>query len=486
MRARTLTIFVALFAAALLTLPASVFAADGAWDPAVTIESTSTSIIGNPQIANDGSNLVAIWSSNTAGVTVIESSRSVDKGLTWSAPIEISSTPESAFAPKLLTDGDHFFATWGSFDSGTGIQRVLFSSSSDGGATWGTPVEVPSSGGLFTNPGMAVNNHTVTVVWSADVSPAIYIYASTSIDDGVTWGSANVIGISVPNYTQPQVVDDGDTITATWFQTNGSDNLIQVASSTDNGTTWSAPTTFIETGSSTFPTLTAGGGVTTVVWVHSDGVSNWIESASSSDQGATWNTPVNVSATDQSGYFPSAATDGNTITEIWSSNDGSINQILVSRSSNGGSIWSAPTAISNPLTSSFNAVIASHGSTLAAVWLYHDGPIQGIQAAYSLDSGATWSTPVILSSATPVSYSPQVTVSSTMMSAVWGTQSAPEFAVATSSLTFPRPAIDPGLADTGPNGMLEIVALGLALLLVGALLFAGALMRTARPLPARR
>lgn len=476
MRARKLLFASALAAAVSLAALSPAFAADGSWDPAVTITSTSTSIIGNPQIANDGSNLVAIWIDNAWGAVVVKESRSTDGGLTWSTPIEISSNSESAYAPRLLTDGDHFFAAWGSYDSGLNIQRVLFASSNDGGITWGTPIEVPSSVGLYTNPGMTVKNHTVTVVWSADVSPAINILASTSTDDGATWGVAKVIGFSSPNYTQPKVEDDGDTITATWFQTNGSDNLIQVASSTDNGATWSAPTTFTEPGSSTSPTLTSGGAVTTVVWSRNIGALSWIEAASSSDQGATWSAPSAISSTTQWEYSPVGATDGSTISEIWSSNDGTINQILISRSSDGGSTWSSPTAISNALTNSFNAVIASHGSTLAAIWTYNGGSIQGIQAAYSLDSGATWSTPAILSSTAPVSYSPQVTVSSTMMSAVWGTQNAPEFAVATSSLAFPRPAVDPGLADTGPIGMPETLALGLALLLVGALLFASPLL----------
>ncbi len=475
MRAKKLTLFAAFLAAALLAAPAIVFAADGAWDPAVNIESTSTGTLGSPQIANDGTSLVAVWVSNSAGGIVIKSSRSIDNGLNWSTPIEISSNTETAFAPRLQTDGDHFFAAWGSYDSGLGIQRILFSTSSDGGATWSAPIEVPSSVGLFTNPGMAVKNHTVTVVWSANVSPAIYIMASTSIDDGATWSSGTVIGVSVSNSTQPQVVDDGDTITATWFQTNGSDNLIQVASSTDNGATWNTPTTFSETGSSTFPTLTAGGGVTTVAWSRSLAGSNWIESASSSDQGSTWSAPVNVSDTSQWGYLPLAATDGSTITEVWSSNNGTTNEILISRSSDDGSTWSTPTAISTPLSNSFNVTIGSRGSVIAAIWLYNDGSGQGIQTAYSLNSGATWSTPVILSSTAPVSFSPQATVTSTMMSTVWATQDFPDYTAETSSLTFPQPAVDPGLADAGPIGMPETVALGLALLLVGGLLFAGPL-----------
>ena len=119
---------------------------------------------------------------------------------------------------------------------------------------------------------------------------------------------------------------DGAQVTAVWLRWNGSNNILQSASSADGGVNWSAPVDVSLVGrSADNPQVvsSADGGTLTAVWDRFDGSNTIIQSATSTDAGATWSTPVDLSAAGRNASVPqlAAAADGATVTAVWSRSD---------------------------------------------------------------------------------------------------------------------------------------------------------------------
>lgn len=150
-------------------------------------------------------NWVAVWTSNddldeTIGKDDdILVSRSMDNGATWTAPIPLNSDAASDgrgdFSPQLTTDGHgNWVAVWW-FNSGLGWGDILFSRSTDNGATW-TALAALTDRGENSYPQLTTDGQGNWVaVWSSypgGFRTAIGgsdgdILFSRSTDNGATW-----------------------------------------------------------------------------------------------------------------------------------------------------------------------------------------------------------------------------------------------------------------------------------------------------------
>ena len=198
--------------------------------------------------------------------------------------------------------------------------------------------------------------------------------------------------LSDPGSAQnPEVVTDGSTITAVWSRSDGSNERIQSASSTDEGDTWSAPVTISGPGQHAISAkVVTDGSTVTALWARYDGSNFRIQSASSTDGGTTWSAPVTLSDPGQDAYSPQVVTGGGTITAVWTLEDGSSYRYRVesASSTDGGATWSAPVTLSDPGQSAGSAQVVTDGSTITAVWARSDGSNQRIQTSSYTTAGS--------------------------------------------------------------------------------------------------
>ena len=141
--------------------------ADGgvSWSTPVNL-SASGQDADHPQVAVDGSgNAVAVWHRENGSNTIVQSSRSADVGVSWTTPVNLSVSGRSALYPQVAVYGSgNAVAVWYRFDGRNNI--VQSSGSSDGGASWSTPVNLSASGQFAENPQVAVGGSgNAVAVW---------------------------------------------------------------------------------------------------------------------------------------------------------------------------------------------------------------------------------------------------------------------------------------------------------------------------------
>ena len=96
-------------------------------------------------VAASGNNEYTLWWDNKTGNWEVLFARSTDGGKTFGDPINISNSPDArSIGARIAVDtqGNNVFISWIDIDKNTGQKQVLFRASSDNGQTFGNPVIV--------------------------------------------------------------------------------------------------------------------------------------------------------------------------------------------------------------------------------------------------------------------------------------------------------------------------------------------------------
>jgi len=248
--------------------------------------------------ASDNS-LTAVWRRSNGSRTVIQSSSSLDGGATWSTPVDLSDATRNATTPQIAIAGDGTRTVVWQRTTG-GDQFIRSSSSTDGGTTWSVPVDLSAAGQDSDTPQVfAAPDNSLTAVWERSDGSNIIVQASSSSDGGVTWSSPVDLSAAGGDAEQVQLtITPGGLRTAFWQRDNGSNRIIQSSSSADNGATWSAPLDVSALGGDARqPQVSAAPDNTLVaVWNRNNGSDRVLQASYSVDQGATWSAAADISA----------------------------------------------------------------------------------------------------------------------------------------------------------------------------------------------
>ena len=176
---------------------------------------------------------------------VVRTCVSDDNGRTWGAATTAVSAPAGTDLrdPCISTDGT---TTWLTYFKGTAALAAagaFVRGSTDNGVTWGAEVRIDSQPyAAMSAPVAALGGTLLTAFYgknAGDTRDSSWLARST--DGGATWttqlvANGQAAGI---DYQEPWVVARGSTV---WmFFRNGNNSAIGAASSTNSGTTWSAP-----------------------------------------------------------------------------------------------------------------------------------------------------------------------------------------------------------------------------------------------------
>lgn len=339
--------------------------------------------------------VVAVASIATVAAVSLGAAPAMAADAPWSPPVTVADGAYAIEATVVAPNG----TITSVIDTPTGIASVT---STDGGATWGALVMLGSGGDYAYRPYVAVTSSgLLAATWVEYTNPITDIFVATSSDQGATWSTP----ISLPNVTDD--VDDPviASSSANGFTVVWKDNYFNkvASSSTDGGVTWSAPFVITEAFNSygKASIVPTGPDELVVIFQEFDGLEAdySIQSRVSTDGGITWGPKVVVgpawSGTLGNGlYAIGVSPAAGTVIAAWTRGVGDFaSAVFAATSTDGGETWGAPIQVFGPAYVSEFAISAVGPTTAGIVWHYYDDTL-GLSYA-TVDVGATAaSTPV--------------------------------------------------------------------------------------------
>ena len=367
--------------------------------------SSNADFSATPQTAVDSSgNIFVVWEDDGKSSGNILFSRSTDAGATFSAPFSLSSTKTFPSGPRIFVDSQNGIdVIWS--DNPSGIFNIFFSRSTDGGLTFSAPVNVSqaSPSNAPASPQLAADsNGNIFVAWEDD--GVLGILVSRSTNGGSSFSAPLTVSTNTTGSFMPQLsVGPTGNVYLVWEDDTSSNAMISFTRSTDHGQTFVAPKSVSgANGNCTNPQISTDlTGNVNVAWENDSPGNFEIFFARSTDAGLNFSAPLNVSNRSGSSTAPLIASDSaGGINIIWldTTPPATNTDIFFARSSDGGASFSAPANLSNTTFFSGNPSLAVDPAGNINVLFQHsaNGP-NDVFFVRSTDSGATFSAPQNLS-----------------------------------------------------------------------------------------
>ena len=281
----------------------------------------------DPQIAVDATTnrLICTWRLYDSGGSnkyIVQSAYSIDGGISWIQTSQnLSENTGSAYDNQITIDGhNRAFCVWRRQDpNDSNNYRVQVVVSIDGGINWSTPIDLSEAGKNAYDSQIATGDNLAVCVWrrrdSIDEMP--HIQAAYSTDGGNTWIAANQDLSTAYAYYPKIAIDSNNHAICTWRLEDENDlskNCIQIAYSANNGVDWSIPQNligFVRTAN--YPKLTIDSDNHIIcVWYGSDPEDDpdqyYVQASYSLNGGISWiPSDDNLSEDDANAFYPVAA-----------------------------------------------------------------------------------------------------------------------------------------------------------------------------------
>jgi hypothetical protein len=393
----------------------------------------------------------------------------IAQALTFGSPTRITTNTSDSEYPSLATSGNYVYIAWMDWTPvpGSGsAPEVWIRVSSNNGASFGSPVRITTNTGNSKYSSLAASGSYVYVAWQDDTpvpgsGSAAEIWMRVSSNYGASFGSAIRLTTNTGDSWYPSVAAVGNNVYVAWDDNtpvtgSGTSPEIWMRISANNGASFGSPVRITtNTGYSTFPSVAAVGGYVYVAWMDNTPVQGssgayevWLRA--SSNYGASFGSPVRI--TTNTGYSgdPSVAALAGNVYVAWNdftpvSGSGISSEIWLRVSSNYGASFGSPIRITTNTGNSVNPSVATVGSNVYIAW-QDNTRITGSGSGYevwlraSSNSGASFGSPIRITTNTGDSEYPSVAASGSNVYVAWddntpvtGSGTAPEIWMRVSS-----------------------------------------------------
>lgn len=284
--------------------------------------------------------------------------------------INLSNNPSNSAVPEIAAIGSNVYVVWVDGVGIGGNNEILYRMSTDGGATFGSTINLSNNGGFSWLPKVAVSGNNVYVVWEDDTTGNDEILFRRSVDGGATFGSTINLSSDSGDSLSVGLAVSGSNVYVVWVDSTGGNNEILFRMSTDGGITFGDITNISNNpGFSQLPRIAVFGTNLYVIWVDVVSFKTEIFYRRSVDGGASFSDTENLSNNADFSDLPAVTVLGNDVYVVWEDNVGGLNrEIFYRRSTDGGASFSDTENLSNSPLSSESPAIAVLGNNVYFVW----------------------------------------------------------------------------------------------------------------------
>lgn len=210
------------------------------------ISSTSSAQDAQPQVvaSSDGNTVYVVWMSESSANNIIYFNKSTDGGSTFGSPVQVASSTVYAGDAQFAVDSNGYIdVVW--VNNGVGNGDIFFARSTDGGTNFSEPVNISNTSSNSSTPKLAVESGgSVDVVWNENMagSDGIMFKRGTVPDtgSGFAFGTAETIATPTTepyqSFEKPEIaVDSNDTIHVVWYDASEGTGNAYYSSGTLNG-----------------------------------------------------------------------------------------------------------------------------------------------------------------------------------------------------------------------------------------------------------
>ncbi len=338
----------------------------------------------DPSIAVDGQNVYVVWRGTQGAVCYPTSclndvffTQSTNGGASFSTPIDVSKDVYQSLYPVVASSGSNIYVAWEN-STGSSNPQVVFSRSTDGGSTFSAAVDLSNDAGYTQNLIVAAAGSNVYLVWQDNAPGNFQILFRQSTDYGADFNP--ILNLSNGPAGAPTLSLTSSSIYVAWTYGPGG---VNVRRSTDGGTTFGG--TYIIAAPAGSRVLFASDSNVYAVWAqqlprHKNIPPHYdIFFTESTDGGKTFSTAINLSNGVVNSYRPRISVSGGaSIYVAWiESTSYTSYSLFLSSSSNGGATFtSPPLMVSNSVSPYFSQdngwygqqYLAAYGSNVYLVW----------------------------------------------------------------------------------------------------------------------
>jgi hypothetical protein len=314
----------------------------------------------------------------------------------------------------------NLYLIWMGYETGIGWQ-IYFSRSLDNGETWRAGERISENFSIASTPMIAIDrNNSVHAVWEGWYYRLPGIFHRYTTDRGDNWNAIQLISESNEGALLPDIyAGKYSDISVTWAQrTRPSNYDVFYAGSPDQGLTWEEPqrVTYQPFSSDSSTIATDYNGDIFIAWKDIITGNYEIFFTRSLDGGQTWSNEINLSNNTADSVKPEIELDNNgNIYVLWYElkDYQTIRNIYFTRSTDRGKTFSEPRVLSEVEGLSTSAVITvDENNNLNVAWgNFTSWTLRGkIYFIRSMDTGETWTSPVMVSGAFTAGQYPSITV----------------------------------------------------------------------------
>ncbi|MFH1050342.1 MAG: T9SS type A sorting domain-containing protein [bacterium] len=323
---------------------------------------------------------------------------------------------------SIAAQGNFVHVVWQ--DKRDGNLEIYYKRSTDQGLTWGDDVRITNDTADTKNPGIALSDNNVYIIFDDEREGNREIYFKKSTDYGNTWGEDVRLTFDNSASWCPSIEVSNSGVHVVWAdERSGYQGDIYYKKSTDGGDSWSNDIALCnEIGGSYNVSLSVYNSNVNVVWNDTRSSSGQIFYIRSTDGGNSWTEDINISYLAALSWYPYIKSNPKTndLHLVWSQNIIGKLQIFYQHSTNNGDFWIDDVCLRNDKENSGWAALDVDNSNVHVVWQDSRSGNDEIFYRKSTDNGKTWSDELLLTdNMVTMSLRPYIAISGSVVHVLW-------------------------------------------------------------------